>query len=126
MRKVRGITSPSFSDTCFTFAVTVFTNGRENTQISYKEVAQLLYLMHPDHPFSFMKFLFKLHQSDDKTVRLKDLEVVLKAINSGHLYEVSLLLRSSLDYIYEKQKNPQVRFSTEGKSNLTLIGPIIL
>ena len=65
--------------------------------------------MHPDHPYAFMKFLFKLYQGEEKQVRLKDLEAPLRGITAGLLYEISLVLRSSLDYILERVKNNEVR-----------------
>ncbi len=107
---MRGIGSPSFNETCFNFAISALSNDRNTEYITYREVGHLLDLMHPGHPFSFMKFLFKLYQGEEKRIRLKELEAPLRGISSGQLYEVALLLRSSLDYIYEKQNDANVNF----------------
>lgn len=105
---MRGIMSPSFSEACFNFAVSSLSNDRNIDKITYREVGQMLDLMHPGHPFSFMKFLFKLYQGDEKRILLKEFEAPLRGLSSGQLYEMALLLRSSLDYIYEKQNDANV------------------
>ena len=80
MRKVRGISSPTFSETCFNFAIAAFTNERDTEYITYREVGHLLDLIHPEHPYAFMKLLFKLYQGDEKQVFLKQVEAPLRGV----------------------------------------------
>lgn len=114
---MRGIQSATFNDLCFNFATSVLKNERETKEIAFREVGQLLDLLHPEHPFSLMKFLFKLYQEDDKTTNLRNLDPTLQGISSGKLQKIVHLLRSSLQYIREQGVHNVIKITLNILSN---------